>query len=75
MKSEVKKALNEIRPYLKADGGDIKLVSVNKKTGVVKVKLQGACYGCPMAQVTLKQGVEVHLKENVPGVKKVQAVD
>ncbi len=75
MKSKVMNAINEIRPSLQADGGDIKLVSVNEKTGIVKVELQGACRGCPMAQVTLKQGVEAFLKNKVPEVKKVVAVD
>lgn len=75
MKSEVSKAISEVRPSLQADGGDIELVSVDEKTGVVKVRLKGACHGCPMAQLTLKQGVEAYLKDKVKGVKKVEAVE
>ena len=73
MKEKVEKALEEIRPMLQADGGDIELVDVTPE-GVVKVKLTGACGGCPMAAVTLKEGVEVRLKEAVPEVKEVEAV-
>ncbi len=69
----VKKVINEIRPMLVTDGGDIELVSF--KDGVVKVKLQGACSGCPMAAQTLKNGVEAMLKEKVNGVKSVVRVD
>ena len=72
MKAEIEKALETIRPALQADGGDIQLVSVDK--GVVKVRLQGACGSCPMATMTLKQGVEARLKEMVPGVLRVESV-
>jgi Fe-S cluster biogenesis protein NfuA len=72
MKAQVEKALETIRPALQADGGDIQLVSVEK--GVVKVRLQGACGSCPMASMTLKQGVEVRLKEMVPEVVRVESV-
>jgi len=72
MNEQVQAALNTIRPALQADGGDIELVDV--QDGVVKVRLQGACGHCPMAIVTLKQGVEARLKELVPGVKSVEAV-
>lgn len=65
----IKKVVNEIRPMLQADGGDIELVGF--KDGVVSVKLKGACHGCPMAAQTLKNGVEAMLKERVKGVKKV----
>ena len=71
MEDKVKKVIKKIKPMLQADGGDIELVSVNPKTGVVKVKLQGACSCCPMAAQTLKYGVERMLKEEVKGVKKV----
>lgn len=73
MKDKVEKALEKIRPALQADGGDIELVDVSKD-GVVKVKLQGACGCCPHAQMTLQQGVERVLKQEVPEVKKVVAV-
>jgi Fe-S cluster biogenesis protein NfuA len=71
-KKLVEKALEKIRPMLQRDGGDIELVEVND--GVVKVRLTGACKGCPMSQMTLKQGVEKLLLKEVPGLKEVQAV-
>ena len=73
MKEEVKKALEQIRPNLQMDGGDVELVDVGDD-GVVKVKLLGACGGCPMSQMTLKMGIERHLKQAVPQVKEVIAV-
>jgi len=72
MKEQVQKALESIRPALQADGGDIELVGVDN--GVVQVRLKGACGSCPMAVMTLKQGVEVRLKEMVPGVIRVESV-
>jgi len=67
----VKKVLSrDIRPYIKSHGGDVKLLSVSDN-GTVKIKLTGACGGCPMAQMTLKGFVEKALKAKVPGVKKV----
>jgi Fe-S cluster biogenesis protein NfuA len=72
IEKKVQKALDEIRPSLQADGGDVKLVAVEK--GVVKVRLQGHCVGCPMSALTLKQGVETHLKKRVPEVVKVEAI-
>ena len=72
MKELVDKALDKIRPFLQRDGGDIQLVDVTD--GVVKVILTGACKGCPGAQMTLKQGVEKILKQEVPGVKEVVAM-
>ncbi len=74
MKEEVTKAINEIRPNLQADGGDIVLVDVSDD-GIVKVRLTGACKGCPMSQMTLKNGIEKYLKKNVPDVKEVIAVN
>lgn len=73
MKEKVEQALGEIRPALQADGGDIELVDVTED-GIVKVRMMGACHGCPMAQMTLTQGVEAHLKSQVPEVKAVEAV-
>jgi len=70
----VKGVIDRIRPLLQADGGDIELVGVDKSTGVVSVRLQGACRGCPGAVMTLKMGVERHLKEKVPEVTEVVAV-
>jgi Fe-S cluster biogenesis protein NfuA len=72
IKQSVEQALAKIRPMLQRDGGDIELVEV--KDGVVKVRLTGACKGCPMSQMTLKQGVEKLLLKEVPGLKEVQAV-
>ena len=68
----VEQALGKIRPLLQRDGGDIELVEVND--GVAKVRLTGACKGCPTSQMTLKQGVEKVLLKEVPGLKEVQAV-
>ena len=70
MRPKVEKALEKIRPSLQADGGDIELVDVVE--GVVKVRLTGACGGCPMSQMTLKMGVEKTLKQEVPEVKRVE---
>ena len=72
MRPEVEKALNKIRPALQADGGDVELVDVDG--GVVKVRLTGACGGCPMATITLKNGIEAMLKEDIPAVERVEAV-
>jgi Fe-S cluster biogenesis protein NfuA len=72
MKEKVESALAKIRPMLQADGGDVELVEV--KGGVVKLKLKGSCAGCPVAQMTLKQGIERVLKEQIPEVKEVVAV-
>ncbi|KON32256.1 NifU family protein [Candidatus Bathyarchaeota archaeon] len=72
IENKVKKTLEEIRPRIQADGGDIELVAV--ENGVVKVRLRGACVGCPMSALTLKQGVERAIKNNVPEVKSVEAV-
>ena len=73
MKEEVKKVIDRIRPSLQADGGDVELIDVSDD-GVVKVRLVGACHGCPMAQMTLKNGIEKSLKQEVPAVKSVVSV-
>ena len=72
MREKVEGALAKIKPALQADGGDVELVDV--EDGVVKVKLTGACASCPVATMTLKQGIERVLKEEVPDVKEVVAV-
>ena len=72
MKDKVEKSLDRVRPFLAADGGSVELVEVND--GVVKVRLTGACGGCPMATMTLKNFVEREIKKQVPGVKEVVAV-
>ena len=70
----VRGVIDQIRPLLQRDGGDIELVNADQATGVVSVRLQGACKGCPGAAMTLKMGVERHLKEHVPEVSEVVAV-
>ncbi len=71
MKEKIQKVLDKIRPSLKADGGDVELIDVND--GIVKVRLQGACAGCPMSQMTLKNGIERLLKQEIPEVKSVES--
>ena len=73
MRDEVEAALARVRPMLQADGGDVELVEITEE-GVVKVRLRGACGTCPMAQMTLKMGIERYLKKEVPEVKAVEAV-
>jgi Fe-S cluster biogenesis protein NfuA len=73
MKERVEKALEDIRPYLQADGGDVELIDVSSN-GIVKVRLTGACGSCPMSQMTLKNGVERAIKSKVIEVKKVISV-
>jgi len=72
IENRVKKALEQVRPQLQADGGDIDYVGFDN--GIVKVKLKGACSGCPMSAMTLQLGVENLLKKQIPEVKKVEAV-
>jgi Fe-S cluster biogenesis protein NfuA len=72
LKEKVKEALDKLRPSLQADGGDVELVDVDESSGVVKVRLKGACAGCPFSTMTLKNGIEEVLKEQVPGVQEVQ---
>ena len=72
LKEKVQEALNKVRPQLQADGGDVELVDINAD-GVVKVRLTGACGGCPMSQMTLKMGIEKILKQQVPEVSSVEA--
>jgi Fe-S cluster biogenesis protein NfuA len=73
MKDKVQEAIDQFRPGLQADGGDVELVDVTED-GVVKVRLVGACRGCAMSQMTLKMGIERFLKERIPEVKEVVAV-
>ena len=73
MKEKIEAALNKVRPQLRMDGGDVELVDVGAD-GVVKVRLTGACGGCPMSQMTLKMGIERQVKKEVPEVKSVEAV-
>jgi Fe-S cluster biogenesis protein NfuA len=72
MKEKVEKVLDKVRPSLMADGGNVELVDV--EDGVVKVRLTGACSGCPMSQMTLKMGIERVLKQELPEIKEVIAI-
>lgn len=72
MKEKIEEVLNQIRPSLQRDGGDVELVSV--EDGVAKVRLKGACKGCPMATITMSQGIEKILKEKIPELKGVEAI-
>ena len=72
LKKKVEEAINQIRPALQADGGDVELVDV--VDGVVQLRLVGACHGCPSAAITLHQGIEHFLRERIPEVTKVEAV-
>ncbi len=74
MRKQVEKILEQVRPGLQMDGGDVELVDVDEKKGIVKVKLMGHCAHCPMSQMTLKMGIEAQIKAHVKGVKEVIAV-
>ena len=73
MREQVEQALAKVRPALQRDGGDVELIDVDDQ-GVVKVRLTGACGGCPMSNITLKQGIERVLKSEIPAVKEVVSV-
>jgi len=73
VRDKVKTVLEKIRPNLQADGGDVELVEVSEE-GVVRVRLTGACKGCPMSQMTLKMGIQRYLQREVPEVKEVVSV-
>ncbi len=73
MKEKVQKVIDKIRPSLQADGGDVELIDV--VDGIVTVKLQGACAGCPMSQMTLKNGIERLIKKELPEIESVERVD
>lgn len=72
IEKRVQEALDEIRPQIQADGGDVELVAIEKQ--IVKVRLTGHCAGCLMSAITLKNGVEALIKERIPEIKKVEAV-
>lgn len=74
IRTRVEGALDAIRPALQADGGNVSLVNIDEDEGIVTVQLQGACAGCPSAQITLAMGVERVIKENVPEIKEVRSV-
>ncbi|MBW1732052.1 MAG: NifU family protein [Deltaproteobacteria bacterium] len=73
LREKVESALEKVRPSLQADGGDVELVDVDDD-GIVRVRLTGACGGCPMSQMTLKMGIERILKQNIPEVQAVESV-
>ncbi|MAW49965.1 MAG: hypothetical protein CBC76_03535 [Flavobacteriaceae bacterium TMED116] len=75
IKKKVLKALDEIRPFLAADGGDISLVSIEEKNKIVNVQLHGACVSCTVNQMTLKHGVEMTIKKYVPQIEKVISIE
>ena len=74
IENKIKQALDKIRPNLQADGGDVRFVRFDEKSGVLKVELTGRCAHCPMAQTTLKQGIEAALKKEIAEVKEVVSV-
>jgi len=71
---KIEESLNKIRPGLQADGGDVELVNFDADQGLVLVKLRGVCAHCPMSEMTLQQGIAAQLKNDVPEVKRVEAV-
>ena len=73
LKEKVEKILDEVRPMLKMEGGDVKLIDVTDE-GIVKVQLTGACGSCPFSTMTLKHGIEVRIRKSIPEVKEVVAV-
>ena len=75
IENRIKQSLDNIRPYLQADGGDVEFVNWDGESGVVYLQLTGMCAGCPMAQVTLKENVEAVLKKEVPEVEKVESAE
>lgn len=74
MEDKIKKVLDKIRPNLQMDGGDLEFISFDDKSGVLKIKFQGACVGCPMSQLTLHEGVGKAVKEEIPEVKDIISV-
>ena len=75
LRENVEKALDEIRPFLQSDGGDISLLSIEENDTLVKVQLQGACVGCTINQMTLKSGVEMTIKKHAPQIEQVINID
>jgi Fe-S cluster biogenesis protein NfuA len=72
LRDDVEAAIDEIRPALQMDGGDCEVVNIDESEGMVSIRLLGACGGCPMSTLTLKQGIERIVKERVPSVKQVE---
>ncbi len=74
MKEKIEKALNQVRPTLQRDGGDVELVEVTTEN-IVRVRLTGACHGCPMSQITLRDGIEKFIRSEIPEIRGVEAVE
>jgi Fe-S cluster biogenesis protein NfuA len=74
LRQRVEEALDGIRPALQADGGNVSLVEIDEENGIARVRLEGACAGCPSAQITLAMGVEKAIKDRVPEIKQVLSV-
>ena len=72
--TEIKKVLDEVRPHLQMDGGDVEFIDFNEDSGVLSLKLQGACHSCPMSQLTLQDGIGRAVKAKVKEVKEIKAV-
>jgi Fe-S cluster biogenesis protein NfuA len=72
-KDKVQELLEQVRPYLQADGGDVELVEITEE-GIVKLRLQGACRGCPSSSMTMKMGIEDHLKKHIPEIASVESI-
>ena len=73
-KERVENALNNVRPYLVADGGDVELIDYNTDSGIVLVRMKGACGNCPMSLMTLKQGIEARMKAAIPEINAVEQI-
>ncbi|MDO8668780.1 MAG: NifU family protein [Candidatus Buchananbacteria bacterium] len=71
---KIKKQLNKIRPYIQMDGGDVEFISFDDKSGALTIRLQGACVGCPMSQITLQEGIGKTIKQEIPEVREVIAI-
>ncbi len=71
---KITQELEQLRPHLQADGGDVSFVDFDQETGLLKLQLQGACVGCPMRQMTLEQGIGRVLKEKIPQIKKIESI-
>lgn len=74
MQEKIQKALDKVRPMLQADGGDVEFAKFDEKTGILYVQMLGMCAGCPMAQMTIKEGIEKVIVKEIPEVKSVESI-
>ncbi len=74
MREKIEAVLDEIRPTLQADGGDVEFIDYNEDSGIVLVRMKGACGNCPMSLMTLKQGIEARMKAKIPEVQSVEQI-